>query len=111
MKKDQVFVVGVDISKANVNVYFQDAEGIEHHLKLENGQQGFQSLLSSLPKEERIKEVLGASGPYYYQLDCFLYEKGIAVAVMNPLVIKRFCQMQLKRTKIKSGIYKHSIIL
>lgn len=99
MKKDQVFVVGVDVSKATFDVYFLDAAGKKHQKKLENEQQGFQSLLSSLPKEEKLKVVMEASGPYYYQLASFLYEKGIEVAVMNPLVIKRFCQMQLQRTK------------
>lgn len=99
MEKTQVFVVGVDISKATFDAYFLDAAGKKHQLKLENGQQGFQSLLSSLPKEKKVKIVMEASGPYYYQLASFLYEKGIEVAVMNPLVIKRFCQMQLKRTK------------
>jgi transposase len=99
MEKDQVFVVGVDVSKASFDVYFQDAAGKKHQKKLENSQQGFQELLSSLPKEKKIKVVMEASGPYYYRLASFLYEKGLEVAVMNPLVIKRFCQMQLKRTK------------
>ncbi|MBW3544081.1 MAG: IS110 family transposase [Bacteroidetes bacterium] len=99
MKKDQIFVVGVDVSKASFDVYFLDAAGKKHWLKLENGQQGFQTLLSSLPKEKNIKVVMEASGPYYYQLACFLFDQGIEVAVMNPLVIKRFCQMQLQRTK------------
>lgn len=99
MEKTQVFVVGVDVSKATFDAYFLDAAGKKHQLKLENEQSGFQSLLSSLPKEKEIKVVMEASGPYYYQLASFLYEKGIEVAVMNPLVIKRFCQMQLLRTK------------
>jgi transposase len=99
MEKDQVFVVGVDVSKATFDVYFQDTAGKKHHKKLLNEQPGFQTLLSSLPKEKKIKVVMEASGPYYYQLACFLYEKGLEVAVMNPLVIKRFCQMQLQRTK------------
>lgn len=99
MEKTQVFVVGVDISKATFDVYFLDVAGKKHQLKLENDQPGFQSLLSSLPKEKEIRVVMEASGPYYYQLACFLYEKGIEVAVMNPLIIKRFCQMRLIRTK------------
>ncbi|EMR02646.1 hypothetical protein [Cesiribacter andamanensis] len=53
MEKDQVFVVGVDVSKATFDVYFQDAAAKKHQLKLENSQQGFQNLLSSLPKEKK----------------------------------------------------------
>lgn len=99
MEKDQLFFVGVDISKATFDVYFQDTEGKKYHLKLSNDEKGFQSLLSSLPKEKRIKVVMEASGPYFYQLASFLYENHIEVAVINPLVIRRYCQMKLIRTK------------
>jgi transposase len=40
-----------------------------------------------------------ASGPYYLRLATFLAEKGIAVSVINPLVIRRFCQMRMARAK------------
>jgi transposase len=40
-----------------------------------------------------------ASGPYYLRLATFLAEKGITVSVINPLVIRRFCQMRLARAK------------
>lgn len=43
--------------------------------------------------------VMEASGPYYLQLACYLHEQGIQVSVINPLVIRRFCQMRLSRTK------------
>ena len=99
MKKDQVFVVGVDVSKATFDVYFLNQKGKKQQLKLMNNKDGFLHLLSFLPKKEKLKVVMEASGPYYYPLASFLFEKDIEVAVMNPLVIKRFCQMQLQRTK------------
>src|SRR6185369_8588100 len=40
-----------------------------------------------------------ASGPYYLRLACFLAGKGIGVSVINPLVIRRFCQMRMSRAK------------
>lgn len=40
-----------------------------------------------------------ASGTYYLQLAYQLHEAGCNVKVVNPLVIRRFSQMQLKRTK------------
>jgi transposase len=40
-----------------------------------------------------------ATGPYYLKLACFLYQQGIEVSVVNPLVIKRFSQMRLLRAK------------
>lgn len=43
--------------------------------------------------------VMEASGPYYLQLALGLYQAGIKVCVVNPLVIRRYAQMRLKRTK------------
>jgi transposase len=40
-----------------------------------------------------------ASGPYYLKLASYLYTKRIAVSVVNPLVIRRFCQMRMTRAK------------
>jgi transposase len=43
--------------------------------------------------------VMEASGPYYLRLATWLYEQGLSVSVVNPLVIRRFCQMKLCRAK------------
>ena len=43
--------------------------------------------------------VMEASGPYYLGLATYLYEQGMAVSVVNPLVIHRYGQMKLTRTK------------
>jgi transposase len=43
--------------------------------------------------------VLEASGPYYLGLATYLYEQGIKVSVLNPLVIRRYGQMKLTRIK------------
>lgn len=40
-----------------------------------------------------------ATGSYHHQLAQFLFEKDIKVSVVNPLVIKRYIQMKLKRIK------------
>jgi len=40
-----------------------------------------------------------ASGPYYLKLATFLSEREIAVCVVNPLIIRRFSQMRMSRTK------------
>lgn len=90
-------IVGVDISKAYFDFYFSDGNGKKDKGRLSNEKQGFEQFLKMIPSESWV--VMEASGPYYYQLACFLHEKGIRVAVVNPLVIRRFMQMQLKRTK------------
>lgn len=98
-------IVGVDISKANFDYCFKGADGKKAKGKLSNDKQGFQQLLKMIPSESWV--VMEASGPYYYPLACFLYEKDIKVAVVNPLVIRRYMQMQLKRTKTDAADAKN----
>ena len=87
--------IGVDISKATFDFYFKTPKS--SYGKLGNQQEGFESFLKKLPADPWV--VMEASGPYYYQLACFLSHQNIPVSVVNPLVIKRFSQMKLQRTK------------
>lgn len=98
-------IVGVDISKANFDYCFKGADEKKTKGKLSNDKQGFQQLLKMIPSDAWV--VMEASGPYYYPLACFLHEKGIKVAVVNPLVIRRYMQMQLKRTKTDAADAKN----
>ena len=50
-------------------------------------------------KEGDVHVVMEASGPYYLGLANYLYEHGIKVSVVNPLVIRRYGQMKLARIK------------
>lgn len=43
--------------------------------------------------------MIAATGPYYVRLATYLHQQDVGVAVVNPLVIKRFAQMRLRRTK------------
>ncbi len=112
---DLVFVVGIDISKATFDVYFTSPKGSPVTLKLDNNAKGFRKLVKRLAAYPAIRVVMEASGPYYYALACFLHERQISVAVVNPLVIKRFSQMQLKRAKTDradaKSIYEYGSIM
>lgn len=101
MEKAQLTVVGIDISKAYFDFYFKSPNGKETKARLGNNKEGFHQFLQKIPSDAWT--VMEASGPYYYQLACFLFERGIKVAVINPLVIRRFMQMQLKRVKTDSA--------
>jgi transposase len=86
--------IGIDISKETFDV----AIGQQYtHYKFSNEQKGFKALLALLAPADRV--VMEASGPYYMRLACFLFEHGVSVSVINPLVIRRFCQMRLIRAK------------
>lgn len=88
--------VGIDISKETFDVSFFD--GARHrHQCYANTEAGFASLLSELSSESHC--IMEATGVYHLHLAVYLHEHGIPISVINPLVIRRFCQMQLSRAK------------
>ncbi len=95
MEKPKQAIVGVDISKACFDFYFRDVNGKKGKGRPSNDKEGFEQFLKMIPSDVWV--VMEASGPYYYQLACFLHEKGIKVAVVNPLVIRRFMRGRLAR--------------
>lgn len=97
MKKSKNYV-GIDISKLTFDAAISIQESAYKHHKFSNDQKGFESFIKLLNSEKDIC-VMEASGPYYLQLATFLNQKSIGVCVINPLVIRRFCQMRMSRTK------------
>ena len=89
-------VIGIDISKKTFDVSFQ-VDNHWKHVVLSNDLKGFRKLKKLLDPADHC--LMEASGPYYLQLAMFLYDQGFKVSVINPLVIKRFTQMRLLRTK------------
>lgn len=88
---------GIDISKQtfDCNITLEDGKTVSK--KLSNNSKGFVKLKELLPDNAHV--IMEASGPYYYKLAFFLYHNNINVSVVNPLVIRRFCQMRMIRTK------------
>lgn len=89
--------VGIDISKAFFDVALP-ASGKYRHLRFSNDDTGFKQLYEAL-KPLQPHCIMEASGPYYLRLASYLHEKAVAVSVVNPLSIRRFCQMRLTRAK------------
>jgi transposase len=89
--------VGIDISKETFDVAIETENGYVHH-KFSNDATGFKHLLKLMGKEPHWC-VMEASGPYYLKLAWYLTKKEIPLSVVNPLVIRRFCQMRLVKTK------------
>lgn len=87
---------GIDLSKETFDCSITTDTGVISK-KFSNNIEGFEKLLKLLPADAQL--VMEASGPYYYRLAFFLYEHQMRVSVVNPLVIRRFCQMRLVRTK------------
>lgn len=89
-------IVGIDISKATFDAAWETG-GEAHHQCFEYTDDGIAALLAQTPEDTHY--VMEATGIYHARLALRLYESGRGVSVINPLVIKRFAQMQLSRVK------------
>lgn len=84
---------GIDISKDFFDVV--DEKG--HHSKFVNNPEGFGKFRSTIGELGCC--IMEATGVYHVQLADYLYGKGISVSVVNPLIIKRYIQMNMRRIK------------
>lgn len=87
-------IIGIDISKAWFDSY-NDAGG--QSKRFDNSGKGFASFADWAPAAAHV--IMEATGPYYLQLATWLSQQGYRVSVVNPLVIRRYGQMKLSRTK------------
>ena len=88
--------IGIDISKATFDVSHHVGQTY-HHIQYANTPKGIALFCSTLGSQHHC--VMEATGGYHLRLALALYHRGIAVSVINPLVIRRFMQMQLRRVK------------
>lgn len=85
--------LGIDISKETFDVVNKAGK----HLSFNNDPKGFPGFYKTIPQGSLC--VMESTGIYHLRLAKFLYSKGIATSVVNPLRIKRFSQMHLRRNK------------
>ena len=89
-------IVGIDVAKASLDVAWE-ADGRPCHRQFAYTEAGLAALLEATPPHAHY--VMEATGIYHARLALKLHETGRQVSVVNPLVIKRFAQMQLSRVK------------
>lgn len=89
-------IVGIDIAKTSFDAAWE-ADGCPHHRAFAYTEAGLAALLAATPGEAHY--VMEATGVYHARLALWLYQAKRRVSVVNPLVIKRFAQMQLARVK------------
>ena len=87
---------GFDISKTTFDLTILNADQSMCSC-LGNDEQGFKNLMGILPAGAHC--IMEATGPYYLRLACWLHANGFTVSIINPLVIRRFAQMLLRRVK------------
>jgi transposase len=89
-------VIGIDISKQTFDVSWKEKDK-NVSMVFPNNQEGFKSFFKHLKKGNHC--VMEVSGTYHLKLAMFLHHRKVLVSVVNPLIIKRFCQMKMSRTK------------
>jgi len=89
--------IGIDVSKQTIDVFGIDKNDKTISTQLENSKKGFRKLLTLYGRDAYY--LMEATGPYYYQLASYLYEKSVKVSVINPLIIHRFSQTLMIRAK------------
>lgn len=89
-------VTGIDCSKDYFDIAVLKEGKAVFTGRFGNDRQGFREALVRLKGSHVTME---ATGPYYFPLARFLYEAGEKVSVANPLVVRRFSQMQMSRAK------------
>lgn len=90
-------VVGVDISKQYFDVAWGAENGRFEQRRFCQDAEGFAELVRRTPAGSVY--VMEATGVYYLRLASYLHAAGRRVAVLNPLVIRRYGQMKLLRAK------------
>ena len=100
--------VGVDISKAKLDVAWLRADGKYRSKVFPNNATGFVDLLgwldSHLPGGKATAHVcMEATGAYHEGLALFLHDHAVAVSVVNPLQVKRFMELERVRNKTDDG--------
>ncbi len=103
-RKDYVMtyqiIIGVDVSKDTFNITVIDGK---------TGKKITPGVYKNIPKaikrfmkdhcDKSVLIVMEATGNYHLKLSSLLSKNQIAHSIVNPLVIKRFCQMKLSRAK------------
>ncbi len=98
-----MYAVGIDVSKgkSTISIVTTEGEVIEKPFEIKHDQEGFDILLSKVKnfKKEEIKFLMEATGHYHLPLLNSLIEKDCFVCVENALVIKKYCDMDLRKVK------------
>jgi transposase len=100
--------LGVDVSKAKLDVALLAASAKFRSKVFSNDSAGFKSLLAwieaNVPDGKLAVHVcMEATGIYHEDLALFLHDQQVAVSVVNPLLVKRFAEINRLRNKTDEG--------
>lgn len=98
-----MYAIGIDVSKGKSTVAIITIEGevISEPFEIEHTKSGFDLILDKIkdiPKDE-IKFIMEATGIFHKSLLKIILDNGYFVCVENPLTIKKYCDMNLRKVK------------
>ena len=96
--------LGVDVSKAKLDVALLLPTGKYRSKVFANDLQGFNSLVQWLQANApggvaEVHVCMQATGSYHEALACFLHDQDATVSVVNPLLVKHFAEVNRQRNK------------
>lgn len=100
MAPENKIVVGIDVAKESLAASIFD--GLNHeYIMMEYSQKIINKELIKRFKNLKtsVVFVMEATGVYHSNLAYWLYGAGFDVAIINPLIIKRYAQMKMSRVK------------
>ena len=98
-----MYAVGIDVSKgkSTISIITLDGEIIDEPFEINHDQEGIDILLSKVKKysKDEIKFLMEATGHYHLPILSSLIEKEYFVCIENALVIKKYCDIDLRKVK------------
>ncbi len=92
-------VIGFDVSKKKLAQAVFDGKKYEI-TEIDNTKTAITACIKRYKSQlESVIMVMEATGTYHLKLATMLYEAGFKVAVVNPLIIKRYSEMKMARVK------------
>lgn len=97
-----MFGIGIDVakSKSMVAILSDDGEIVKAPFEITNTESGL-SFLCNIIKEldGDVFSVVEATSVYHFPIVSYLQENGIFVSVVNPLIIKKYASMDIRKVK------------
>lgn len=97
------YSVGIDVSmgKSTIAIISTDGEVISEPFEIEHTKSGFNLVLEkikNIPKDN-VKFVMESTGNYCKSLLKIIIDNGYFVTVENPLTIKKYCNINIRKVK------------
>ena len=94
-------LLGIDVSKAKIDVCLLDEQGERSALLVKNASSGFTQLRAWLGrhKADHVTACIEATNVYSAAITLFLYEQGMTVCLANPTAVHAFMRAEMQRAK------------